>query len=147
MAESLLHKYYVNQILVFINDTITTDDHSFITYADIDLFQGATPELIGGSKPDVLAVNQDRATVIIGEAKTAGDVENTHTMNQLLDYLKYLQKIKNGVLILAVPWHMTGVMDSMVRKAKRMMQNIDLKYIIMLDLPTELPLNAKITSR
>ena len=97
MAESLLHKYYVNQILVFINDTITTDDHSFITYADIDLFQGATPELIGGSKPDVLAVNQDRATVIIGEAKTAGDVENTHTMNQLLDYLKYLQKIKNGV--------------------------------------------------
>lgn len=56
---------------------------------------------------------------LIGEAKTALDIETTHSRTQLAAYLTYLSKFETSLLILAVPWYCTNQMRSLVRVIQR----------------------------
>jgi hypothetical protein len=62
------------------------------------------PPIIGGYRPDVFAIDAPLTTTIIGEAKTAGDLETDHTHKQIADFTRFLCLQTNPVFVLGVPW-------------------------------------------
>ena len=64
------------------------------------------PPKIGESRPDLYAANAPTTMVIIGEAKTASDLETTHSRKRLLSYLRYLALYPGSTLLVGVPWTM-----------------------------------------
>lgn len=76
--------------------------------------QGSNPPAIRGFIPD-LYIKSDR--LIIGEAKTAGDLDRPHTRDQLTEYIKHLNQKPGSLLLIAVPWYC-------VPRAKTMVRNI-----------------------
>lgn len=52
----------------------------------------------------------------IGEAKTAGDLENDHTRAQLRAYLRHL-RLRGGVLVMTVPWTVDATARGMIAVA------------------------------
>ena len=63
------------------------------------------PELIGGYRPDVLARDIPQSVTIIGEAKTPGDVDNSHTRNQIRAFLRFLSFQPQPTLVIGTRWH------------------------------------------
>lgn len=77
----------------------------------IDLHEGtsgAPPPVIGENRPDVYARDLTTGRAIIGEAKTAGDIDNLHTCDQLSSYFQHLYSQSEGELWIAVPWMSAG---------------------------------------
>jgi hypothetical protein len=63
------------------------------------------PGRIDGFVPDVYAFDAPLTTIIIGEAKTQGDLETDRSRKQITAYLSFLAHQQTGIFILAVPWH------------------------------------------
>jgi len=68
------------------------------------------PPPIGSVRPDMFATFETSGLLLLGEAKTAWDVDNPHTLQQLKDYFEYLQVRGTGELWLAVPIASAGEM-------------------------------------
>ena len=64
------------------------------------------PPKIGNFRPDIYAANAPTTMVIIGEAKTASDLETTHSRKQFFSYLRYLALYPGSTLLVGVPWPM-----------------------------------------
>ena len=81
-----------------------------ILYCDIqDGFSGAVPPVAGLNRPDVLARDISTSRAVIGEAKTAQDIDNQHTFEQLASYFGYLRAQAEGELWMGVPWLSAGM--------------------------------------
>jgi len=59
---------------------------------------------IRGYVPDAYARTIVDDRIIVGEAKTSGDLENRHSIAQIETFFSYCNDV-NGILIIAVPWH------------------------------------------
>lgn len=80
-----------------------------IIYIDLrDGISGEVPPAIGANRPDAFARDLSTGRTIIGEAKTAVDIDNQHTCDQLSSYFLYLQSQAEGELWMAVPWMSAG---------------------------------------
>ncbi|MDP1664243.1 MAG: hypothetical protein Q8L79_03875 [Methylobacter sp.] len=66
------------------------------------------PPIIGNNRPDVFARDLATAALIIGEAKTANDIDNQHTFDQLASFFDYLRSQQQGELWMGVPWLNAG---------------------------------------
>lgn len=84
-----------------------------------DSFGGCSPPNIGGSIPDVFGRNGTLNHAIIGEAKTSGDIETQRSRKQFSEYLQYLASHERSLLIVAVPWHCTNQVRSLLRSIQR----------------------------
>lgn len=62
------------------------------------------PPKLGCYRPDLYATDAPTTTVIVGEAKTARDLETKHSKEQIRSYLRHLAMYPGSRLILAVPW-------------------------------------------
>ena len=80
------------------------------------------PPYIGGHRPDLFAENINQDKVVVGEAKTSGDVVNDHTESQLVGFLNYLKYKKNSVLLLSLELHDCQSGQSMIRKLMRQVE-------------------------
>jgi len=69
---------------------------------------GAPPPALGDSRPDIYALDSQTKHVIIGEAKSAKDIENLHTERQLSNYFSHLAECPTGELLIAVPYVCAG---------------------------------------
>ena len=100
MSQSDSHKMLIIDIVNSLE--IRFPARSFIV--DLQICPGdRRPPLINGYIPDVYAyVEQPSDTILIAEAKTDGDLENQHTINQLKAFLDYLELRKNGHFALSV---------------------------------------------
>jgi len=63
---------------------------------------------LGDSRPDIYALDSQTKHVIIGEAKSAKDIENLHTERQLSNYFSHLAECPTGELLIAVPYVCAG---------------------------------------
>lgn len=68
----------------------------------------ATPPLLSGYRPDLYAVECDTRRVLLGEAKTPGDIDNRHTRSQLAVYFEHLLRDVRGEIWVAVPLTSAG---------------------------------------
>lgn len=60
------------------------------------------PAIIGGFRPDAYAVLPVPPSIIIVEAKTDRDLDNSHTDKQLAAFVAHLEQKKTGSLVLSV---------------------------------------------
>jgi hypothetical protein len=73
--------------------------------------------MIEGFRPDLYASSGVLQTVIIGEAKTAKDVETAHSREQYRAYARHLAVCARPTFILAVPWHLRVRAKTLMRLA------------------------------
>lgn len=107
MGETQLHLDLVD-LLVRYAEWRLRDHAAVALFADRPSApRSSKPPPLGGYVPDVLAVDVPTTTRLIGEAKTAIDLEAPHTVLQLKAFLEHL-RLLGGVFVLAVPWQAGG---------------------------------------
>jgi hypothetical protein len=78
----------------------------------------ACPPLLGAACPDLYARENLVNHLVIGEAKTALDLENSHTEKQLIEYFSHLSEQKSSEFIMAVPLMCAGAAHRLCRAAR-----------------------------
>lgn len=86
--ESQLHMDYVRKIVSYTNEHFSADECAFLL-TDLPESSLHPNKVINGYRPDALLVG--RKIALIGEAKTPTDIDNRHTKEQLISYVKELQ--------------------------------------------------------
>jgi hypothetical protein len=103
LGESQAHHDLVQRAYRYISGRFPPH-RGFATFLDApDTPRGEKPPRLRGFVPDVLAMDVPTTMHVVGEAKTAEDLERSHTTAQLLAYLRHL-RIRTGILVMAVPW-------------------------------------------
>jgi len=77
------------------------------------------PGLIGSTRPDIHLQRDRSPWTVIGEAKTARDVDNLHTRAQLREFFEHLSTESEGLLWLAVPLQMSGAAFRISKEVRR----------------------------
>ena len=104
MPESEEHSNLVSILQDYIAAKFLGGDNRRVLTDTKGLKARPQPPSIEGYVPDVYAIRSDRPAVVIGEAKTPGDLENSHTEAQLTAFLKRCAQQERSVFILAVHW-------------------------------------------
>lgn len=108
MSESGHHR---SLVLALTNEISIYHGRAFspIIYCDVqDELINDLPPIIGGNRPDVFAHDIRTSMVIIGEAKTSNDIDNSHTLTQLDSFFAYLRNQPGAEFWMAVPWLSAG---------------------------------------
>jgi hypothetical protein len=114
LAESSTHAALIQIIIDYIGQSYAHKTALGILH-DLPSALGAEkPRRIEGYVPDVYAFDAPLTMVIIGEAKTAADLETAHSRKQMTAYLAYLGQQSAGVFILAVPWQVKRLAKTIV---------------------------------
>lgn len=121
MAESIEHIVLVESLYNKIKDDYLAGDDGRI-FADLPQSNRHTrcPILPGGSRPDVYVEAMIKSTnekeLIIGEAKTAYDIANEHSIGQYRVYFEWCKIFKGRArIIFAVPFPWAPVMRNVIR--------------------------------
>jgi hypothetical protein len=75
---------------------------SFVDGVGLDARDGVPP-ILETYRPDIYAVERGSGRTVIGEAKTADDIDNNHTKRQLDAYFRHLAEGAAGEIWMAVP--------------------------------------------
>jgi hypothetical protein len=106
VAESDLHRRLVDRLHAYM---IETSGSELVCCVDGPVQAvAAAPPLLAGYRPDVYAVSHDTRRVLLGEAKTPGDIDNRHTRSQLSVYFEHLLHEPLGEIWIAVPLASAG---------------------------------------
>ena len=71
--------------------------------ADLQQLPGdELPPIIDGYRPDVYARQKHKFLLVIAEAKTDYDIDNSHTRAQVTSFINHLEQQKQGIFILVV---------------------------------------------
>jgi len=120
MAVSNEHEKLVQEILNWSRETY---DCSLLSISyQCSLLHGSSPTPpINGFYPDVHITDLKNTFLLIGEAKTKGDLEQNHSKAQILGYLKYIDNFVQNhtdatcILVLATQWAMAGRAKGLLR--------------------------------
>ena len=114
MSESSVHMHYVNQLLLFAKKLIPEDKHSFIFVDQPDSFQ-KPPRTNLNFIPDLYYRLND--FLVIGEAKTYGDVDTKHSRSQYEDYYNDALGFEGkAIMIFSVPLAAKGTIKNIMRR-------------------------------
>ena len=130
MAESKSHIYLIEQLSDYVIDRFNIPDRSlFLDHRD-SLYK---PPNINGFIPDLFYLDTLQNMLIIGEAKTSNDIENSHTNDQFYTFIKRCSEYKNSFFFVAVPWFICNYTNSKVRKIC-LENNFSVNYEVIRDL-------------
>ena len=93
------------------------------------------PPKIDGYIPDLYAKLHGESGEVIGEAKTAGDLDNTHTLGQLTAFLRACSRSDQSVFVFAVPWHCESAAKNIIRLLSKSGQVPNVNSVILPGLP------------
>lgn len=117
MSESHYHIDLVYSLKKWINDQY--QDNDSIVLLDLpDYDVNNKPFLISGYRPDAYAKIFNGKIIIIGEAKTARDLESKRSEKQLIAFLEFCSKTSNSKFVLAVPWDIKRFAISFIKDMK-----------------------------
>lgn len=133
MSESLVHLQLVGRIMSYVRDEYHA--YQLAIFHDLPALLGAEkPPRIGGFLPDLYAVDAPPSITILGEAKTAEDLETEHSRKQLTAFLTFLQLQSNGILVVAVPWQARARAKNLVARLQRQLQCTSVRTIVITEL-------------
>ncbi|MBN2031584.1 hypothetical protein JW824_15235 [bacterium] len=89
------------------------------------------PPKINNYIPDAIVIKTSQGSFIIGEAKTARDVEKKHTRNQIEAFLERCKKENDAIFIFAVPWNLIRIANSIVKEIQEKICAQNVKIIIL----------------
>ena len=93
---AILHSYISNRFCEGRGERVYTDS--------VSSESSTRPPPIEGYVPDAYVLLNDTGRVVIGEAKSIGDLENSHTDAQIAVFLRRCGTAEGSAFILAVPW-------------------------------------------
>lgn len=77
------------------------------------------PKLTNNYHPDIYYNHNN--TLVIGEAKTVNDIDNTHSRNQYISYLQECQNFQGqAYLIVCSSWTMSIMFKNLLKYIKRL---------------------------
>ena len=68
--------------------------------------------------PDAYVMLDEQGRVVIGEAKSMGDLENSHTEAQVTAFLRRCGMAEGSAFILAVPWPIERLARALLTKLR-----------------------------
>ena len=117
MGETDLHRRLVQGLASLLKKRRSGSWFLFLDGKDFSESQGCPP-ILGSVCPDLYARENSGNYLIIGEAKTARDLDNEHTERQLCEYFAHLAAQDSGELLMAVPLLAAGAAHRLCRSAK-----------------------------
>jgi hypothetical protein len=129
MSESGNHRILVHALAREISgDAVWTKPP--IVYSDLQdgTITSDAPPLIGGNRPDVFARAIGTSLSIIGEAKTAHDIDNRHTFDQLESFFDYLRVQQKAELWMGVPWLSAGTATRVCGHARKQSDALHVRF-------------------
>ncbi len=135
MGESANHIELVKKLTdwIILNFLEGDEGHIFVDAPDKNLQE--KPPKIGKFIPDVYVNNISNNKIIVGEAKTAGDLENEHTKEQVAAFLSKCSEGKPGIFVFAVPWYLLGLAKSIIRRIQKKTLTQKVKVCVLEKLP------------
>ena len=119
MSETVAHLGLVKQLASWIIANLLGNDSGYIYIDSPDSSAQKKPTKVGGFVPDVLVPIGPGSIFVIGEAKTAQDLERKHSLQQLEAFLKECSRYENAFFVLAVPWDIVRFSRSMMREMQK----------------------------
>ena len=119
MSESSNHIDLVKLLAKWITELLPPEDHSHMLIDIPENPRQKKPPKLYGFVPDIFVLNTSRYAFVIGEAKTATDVDNNHTTEQLTAFLRKCSENNNSLLVMAVPWHVVRLARWVITHCKR----------------------------
>lgn len=101
-GESAAHVRLIEALIRFIEER-HRPPRGLVLFADHHDFGADRPPRIGGHTPDVFASDLPASFRLIGEAKTAPDLETERSRCQIRAFLDHLSLYPNSTFYLAVP--------------------------------------------
>jgi hypothetical protein len=135
MAESSTHQILVERLVQWMQRNISNSDSAVVLVDSPTTAAENRPPAIGGYNPDVFCRTIGGEHVLIGEAKTAGDIENKHSRDQIRAFLVYLKQCQSGTLVVAVPWRAVGQVMSLIHFLQRETDTMVVKTVFLGKLP------------
>ena len=118
MGESLTHIELVQRIVSHVR--LKFPHSSLCVLFDLpESLRCDKPPTIGGYHPDIFAEDTPPTFTLIGEAKTAADLEREHSKLQFRAFLAYLKIRPFPHLIVATPWYARNSARTLLAAAKR----------------------------
>ncbi len=116
MAESAAHVTLVEDLVAWVTKTYLNGDKGFLLIDHPTMNVSSKPPKINGYVPDVFTATAPNGLTVIGEAKTIGDVERPHSVEQIRAFLKYGSTCGNSVFVFAVPWPMSRFARALTKR-------------------------------
>ena len=133
MSESSRHMRLVSNMVKWIRETRACDD--LCIFVD-DAMQTEKPPNIGGYLPDVFAKAVARQPVtIIGEAKTAHDLETNRSELQLISYLSYLKTAPDPFLLISTGWVVQRTAKGLLCRLREVCEAPQVKLVFLTEMP------------
>lgn len=118
MGESLTHIQLVQRIVTHVRSQFPAS--CLCVQEDLpETLRCEKPPMIEGYHPDIFAEDTPPTFTLIGEAKTAADLETEHSKLQFRAYLGYLKLRSCPHLVVATPWYARNSARSLLAAAKR----------------------------
>ena len=119
MSESTAHMTLVNLLASWIAHSFLNGDYGHILIDRPGQGSQRKPPTVYDFTPDVYVINTPRYSLIIGEAKTARDVDNRHALEQIKAFLCKCAEYETSLFVFAVPWHRVRLARSVIEYCKR----------------------------
>ena len=116
MPESERHARLVKAIISHLEECLGKIDEIMVRDDSIRPLRDERPPKVAGFIPDVYATDVPTTKIVVGEAKTAKDLETEHSRKQIAAFLEYLAHTPNGLFILAVPTNLRARARWVVRE-------------------------------
>ena len=104
MPESEEHSNLVALLHSYITDRFCEGQGHRVITDSIGSESCIRPPPIEGYVPDAYIMLDELGRVVIGEAKSIGDLENSHTEAQVAAFLERCARVEDSAFLLAVPW-------------------------------------------
>ena len=118
MPESQTHKDLVYQLYKCAITGWMADDTTEVFWDSPERTRYTRPPEINGHRPDLWARNTVTGMLVIGEAKTANDLNSSHSADQIRMFLRKCSEEPLSLFILAVPWHSVPSARGLLRYIK-----------------------------
>jgi hypothetical protein len=119
MPESIKHIKLVSALVTWISTQYFSGDKGRLLIDSPEYTALSKPKRIDGYVPDIFALKLLGGGIVIGEAKTARDLDNKHTRYQIEAFMKYCAIRPGSVLVIAVPWYLTRYARSLLCNISR----------------------------
>jgi hypothetical protein len=135
LAESLLHIQLVDALVEWITSSLLNGDGGCVLADQPCCSRDRKPPRVGRFVPDVYVPKTAHSGLIIGEAKTARDLESRHTVEQMEEFLRACQDRKDSFFVLATPWYATRLAKALVRDVASRTRSENVTSIVIDQLP------------
>lgn len=119
MPESATHMGLVRQLVAWVQIHRAGEQDGLLFVDDPSRVAADKPPVVLGYTPDLYWEALAGRSVLIGEAKSAYDVESRHSRKQFASFVSHLSFVEDGTLLVAVPWHVVPQAKSLIRAIQR----------------------------